>query len=233
MQPDVRNVLRAAARHSQRRSVRDQLQPAGGGAQRLVWLAGEAVCAVPEVAARWPRPVVAPPFYGCAPGASLLRFAGRDAILLRGRTSAPLGRFRAWLRATPWRSPGATVGRVLFHLDRYGVPAPKLLAFGQRATGRTEGEWFALYEEPPGVLLRRWRRTAPPELRRAALPSLLECVRRLHEAGCVLGDAGMALAVSGGRVLVADPRAVRIVRRVTASARRRDLRAATRLLGVE
>jgi hypothetical protein len=43
----------------------------------------------------------------------------------------------------------------------------------------------------------------------------------------------MALAVSGGRVLVADPRAVRIVRRVTASARRRDLRAATRLLGVE
>jgi hypothetical protein len=164
---------------------------------------------------------------------SLLRFAGRDAILLRGRAAAPLGRFRAWLRATPWRSPGVTAGRVLFHLERYGVPAPKLLAFGQRTAGRTGAEWFALYEEPAGVLLRRWRRTAPPELRRAVLPSLIDCVRKLHDAGCVLGDAGMALGVAGGRVLVADPRAVRIVRRVSDSARRRDLRAATRLLGAE
>lgn len=229
----VREVLRAAQKHARRRSVRDQLQPAGGASQRLVWLAGEAVCAIPEVAAKWPRPVVAPPFYGCAPGVSFLRFAGRDAVLLRGRASAPLGRFRAWLRATPWRSPGVTVGRVLFHLERHGVPAPKLLAFGQRATGRAETEWFALYEEPPGVLLRRWRRTAPPELRRAVLPSLVECVRKLHDAGGVLADAELALAVGGGRALVADPRAVRIVRRVSDSARRRDLRAATRLLGVE
>ena len=109
-------------------------------AQRLVWLAGEAVCAVPEVAAVWPRPAIAPPFYGFGPdGASQVKFAGRDAILLRGRTSAPFGRFRAWLRAIPWRSPGVTVGRVLFHLERYGVPAVRLLAFGQRFTQNHRG----------------------------------------------------------------------------------------------
>ncbi len=224
------DVFHAAARHANRRSVRDQLQPATGNAQRLVWLAGEAVCAIPEIASEWPRPVVAPPFYDCVPGVSFLRFANRDAILIRGRTAAPLGHLRAWLHATPWRSPGVTMGRVLFHLERYGVPAPRLFAFGQRSTNRAESEWFALYEEPPGVLLRRWQRTAPPELRRALVPSLTACVRRLHDAGCVLTDVGLALAVHGGRVLVADPRAVQIVRRVTDSARRRDLRAATRLL---
>ena len=149
----ARLILRAAARHSARRSVRDQLQPEAAP-QRLVWLAGEAVCAVPAVAAVWPRPAIAPPFYGFGPdGTSRVRFAGRDAVLLRGRTSAPLGRFRAWLRAAPWRSPGVTAGRVLFHLARYGVPAPRLLAFGQRFVTATSAEWFALYEAPPTSLL--------------------------------------------------------------------------------
>ena len=36
--------------------------------QRLVWLAEEAVCAVPDVAATWPTPAIAAPFYGCEPG---------------------------------------------------------------------------------------------------------------------------------------------------------------------
>ena len=43
---------------------------------------------------------------GCGPaGASYIRCAGRDAVLLRGHTTAPLERARAWLRAAPWRSP--------------------------------------------------------------------------------------------------------------------------------
>lgn len=228
-------IPRASAKHAKRRSVRDQLQPPSEtNSQRLIWLAGEAVCAVPEAAAAWPRPAIAPPFYGFgSDGESQVRFAGRTATLVRGRASAPLGRLRAWLRAIPWRSPGVTIGRVLFHLERYGVPAPKLLAFGQRLTSATVAEWFALYESPPGVLLRRWRRTAPSSKCRTLLPLVLECVRRLHEAGCVLTDVGAAFAVSEGRVLVADPRAVRIVRRVSDSARREDLNSATRLLGME
>ena len=211
-------LLRAAARHSRRRSVRDQLAPAP--AQRLVWLAGEAVCAIPEVAAAWPLPAVAPTF--AAPG----------TVLVRGRSFAPFGRLRARLRATPWRSPGVTIGRVLFHLQRYGVPAPRLLAFGQTLTGPARAEWFALYDTPPGVPLREWRLTASPAECRSVFEAVARLLDALHAAGCVLIDAKNAFAVCGGQVSVADPRAVRIVRRVSGSARARDLRGAARLLGV-
>jgi tRNA A-37 threonylcarbamoyl transferase component Bud32 len=231
--PTVTDVLRATVRHTQRRSVRDQLQ-SGAVQQRLVWLAGEVVCAVPPVAAVWPRPVVAPPFYdGGPPGRSNIRFAGRDAVLVRGRTRAPLGRLRAWLRAAPWRSPGATIGRTLFHLARYGVPAPQLLAFGQRRTSATTTEWFALYEAPRGMALRDWCRTASGVDRRALFGSVSECLDALHGAGCILRDAVSAFTVAGSRVVIADPMAVRIVRGVSARARERDRRRMARVLGVE
>ncbi|MBM3979414.1 MAG: hypothetical protein FJ304_03870 [Planctomycetes bacterium] len=225
-------ILSAAARHATRRSVRDQL--ADAPAQPLVWLAGEAVCAVPEVAAVWLRPAVAPPFYGFGTdGTARVRVAGRDAILVRGNTSAPLGRLRAWLRSAPWRSPGVTTGRVLFHLQRYGVPGPRLLAFGQRITSATDADWFALYEPPPGVVLPAWRRTAPAPARRAVLVAVTELLAKLHDSGCALTDAKNAFTLDGSRALIADPRAVRIVKRVSARARRRDLRSVARLLGVE
>ncbi len=228
----VSAIRTAAARHAKRRSVRDQLAPAAP--QRLVWLAGEAVCAIPEIAAEWPRPALAPPYYGPgSDGASRVRFAGRDAVLVRGRSSAPLGRLRAALRSTPWRSPGVTAGRVLFHLQRYGVPAPQLLAFGQRLTSATRAEWFALYEAPPGLPLQEWRHTASSAERRAAFDEVVRCLDALHAAGCVLADPQAAFAVCEGRVSVADPRAVRIVKRVTDSVRRCDRSAVARLLGVE
>lgn len=223
----------AAERHATRRSVRDQLQP-DTQKQRLVWLAGEAVCAVPEIAALWPSPAITAPFYGPGlNGALQVRIAGRDATLVRGCGSAPLGRLRAWARATPWRSEGVTIGRVLFHLERYGVPAPRLLAFGQRLSGLASAEWFALYEAPTGMPLRKWRRTASSSARRAALADVLACLDVLHAAGCALADPKNAFALADGRVSVADPRAVRIVRRVSAATRRRDSRAAARFLGAE
>lgn len=227
------DVLRAAARHAKRRSVRDQLQPGAPG-QRLVWLAGEAVCAVPEVAAVWPRPADGAPFYGFGPGGVLsVRIGETSAVLVRGRTSAPLGRQRAWLRATPWRSEGVTIGRLLFHLQRYGVPAPRLLAFGQKLTTATRAEWFALYEAPAGVPLRKWRRTASSSARRALLAEVSACLEKLHAAGCVLVDVKNAFAVESGRISISDPRAVRIVRRVSATRARRGQRAAARFLGAE
>lgn len=212
--PPLYQVLRAAAKHATRRSVRDQLQPRAGE-QRLVWLAGEAVCAVPEVAAAWPSPAVAAPFYDSPPGAIRLQIAGRDAVLVRGREFAPLGRFRAWLKATPYRSAGANVGRVLFHLERYGVPAPRLLAFGQRLAGAASCEWFALYEPAPGVPVERAG----------------ELVERLHEAGCVLSDPRAALGVRAGEIRVENPLAVRVARRGRAGAR--AARAVAELVGAE
>lgn len=210
----LERIERAAAKHAKRRSVRDQLQPRAGE-QRLVWLAGEAVCAVPEVAAAWPAPAVAAPFYDSPPGTIRLQIAGREAVLVRGREYAPLGRLKARLKATPYRSAGATVGRVLFHLERYGVPAPRLLAFGQRLRGAASCEWFALYEPALGVPVERAG----------------ELVERLHEAGCVLSDPRAALAVRAREIRIVDPLAVRVARR--GRARARTARAVAELVGTE
>jgi tRNA A-37 threonylcarbamoyl transferase component Bud32 len=231
----VRRVRRESARLAGRRSIRDQRQPAAGG-QRLVWLAGEAVCAVPDVAAVWPAPAVAPPFYPDEPHDSrdvTIRLPdGRPAVLHRFRSSAPLGRLTAWLRGRPWRSPGATLGRVLFHLERYGLPAPRLLAFGQRETGPATADSFALHESPAGEPLDRWLRSCrDPEERREVLEQLDLLLRQLHDAGCRLALSGMPFRVdSAGRVLLGNVRAVRLVRRVSDRARRSDRLALARVL---
>ncbi|MBX9585604.1 MAG: phosphotransferase [Gemmataceae bacterium] len=209
----ARAVERLAAKARGRRSVRDQRQPAGAlPDQRLVWLAGEAVCAIPEVAAVWPMPAVRPPYYGAPAGPSVIALPdGRSAVLVRGRSVDLLGRLRAWLRGRPWRSPGVALGRVLFHLERYGVPAPRLYAFGQRITGPASAEWFALYEPPAGVPVTDPHRAEP-------------VLRRLHDAGCRYVGRGPLLWVDdAGRVSVGNPAAVRIVRRVTDRDRRADL----------
>jgi tRNA A-37 threonylcarbamoyl transferase component Bud32 len=223
----VRRVLRESARLAGRRSIRDQRQPAASG-QRLVWLAGEAVCAIPDVAAVWPTAAVAPPFYPDEPpdgrGVTIRLPDGRPGLLTRFRSFAPLGRLSAWFRGRPWRSPGATLGRVLFHLERYGIPAPRLLAFGQRETGPVTADSFALHEPPAGQPLDEWLRSPhPPEERREVLEQLDLLLGQLHDAGCRLVFTQMPFRVdSAGRMLLGDVRAVRLVRRVSDRARRYD-----------
>jgi tRNA A-37 threonylcarbamoyl transferase component Bud32 len=212
----VRDVLRGAARVANRRSIRDQRQPVVTATdQRLVWLAGEATCAVPDVAAVWPNPPIAAPFYGEEPAELTIELPdGRPAVLLRGRSIAPLARLQAWLRGRPWRSPGATLGRILFHLERYGIAAPRLFAFGQRQTGPVSAEWFALYEPPPG---------RPPS--RQDLDPCLVLLGQLHAAGCRPDFRGRTpFRVGDTGVSVGDPRGIRIVRRLTARDRRADVR---------
>ena len=135
----VRTVAEQAVRLRGRSSARDQRLPP---APRLVWLAGEQVCVIPELADLWPVPAVCPPFYLDSPTPEeWVTFSnGRRALLTRFSTFDPLGRMAAAVRERPWRSPAATAARVLFHLHRHGVPAPNLLAFGQRCgplSGRT------------------------------------------------------------------------------------------------
>jgi hypothetical protein len=132
-------------RLASRRSIRDQRE-AVACEQRLVWLADEAVCAIPEIAAIWPKPAVVPPYYSCPSGTISIQLAdGRLAKLIRGRSFAPLGRLVAWLRGKSWRSPGMAIARDLFERERHGRPGPALYAFGQRFTSRTTAEWFVLH----------------------------------------------------------------------------------------
>jgi hypothetical protein len=214
--PDLaRRVAEEAARIAGRRSLRDQ-RLALQNDQRLVWLAGEAVCAVPGVAANWPSPAIAPPFYDSEPGTFSIRLPdGREAQLVRGRSFAPLGRLRAWACGKPWRSPGASLGRILFHLERYGVPAPRLLAFGQRFVGPASAEWFALHS-PPAPLL--------AAISPAVAEQLGRCLRLLHDAGCRPEGNPQVVFGFDRSVCVRDVTAIRLVKRVTARDGSDDLR---------
>jgi hypothetical protein len=226
----ARRVERAAVKQSARRSVRDQLQP-GGAAQRLVWLAGEAVCAVPDVAAVWPSPAITAPFYDGPVGAeSRVELAdGRPAVLLRFRTFAPVARFAARLRGRSWRSPGATLGRVLFHLERYGIPAPRLFAFGQRETSAASAESFVLHAPPVGSPPTEWLHHSTCADVKRQCEALLH---RLHAAGCRLAGRSNPFRVdAAGRVSVGDPRGVRLDRKLSPRARRADAARLHQLLG--
>src|SRR5205823_100413 len=92
----------------------------------------------------------------------------------------------AWLRGRPWRSPGVTLGRVLFHLERYGLPAPRLLAFGQQLTGATSADSFALYERVTGISLSDWLADSQhaTDDRADVLSQVGALLRQLHDAGC-------------------------------------------------
>ncbi|MCU0703158.1 MAG: lipopolysaccharide kinase InaA family protein [Fimbriiglobus sp.] len=207
--------------------------------QRLVWLAGERVVAIPEVASDWPKPAECPPFYPPTPTKTPLHGHrewvtmpnGTEAVLVRFQTTDPFGRLMSVVRERPWRSPAAIAARVLFHLQRHAIPAPRLLAFGQRLTSRTVAESFLCAEMPRGVsslsaFLSR-PETTPSE--RAAV--LRECGRLLsdlHKAGLRPIDSASPndpLFVVGvdHAVSVGSPFAVRLVRRITQAERTADL----------
>lgn len=224
----ARAVLRAAGKRASRSSVRDQLR---GPAPRLVWLAGESVCAVPELAPTWPSPAVAAPFYSDEPpGEEWITFPGGSrGRLSRFRTTDPAGRLAAVIRERPWRSPAAKAARVLFHMSRSRVAGPRLLAFGQRLTSPITADSFVLFELPAGVIA--WRELVThwtPAERRSHLAECGALVRRLHEARCRItaGDRSVLGVVSGAapRVVVVDPFAVRLVKRLGRRGRRADIR---------
>ncbi len=126
------------------------LQKALNEPQRLVWLADDAVVTTPEVAEQWPTPAVVAPFYLTSDKQflhqeTLLTPDGQRATLLRYRTSAPLHRLVANLRERNWLAPACEQARVLLQLARHNVPAPRLLAFGQRLTSWAKADSFVLF----------------------------------------------------------------------------------------
>ncbi len=205
----VRKIRTLATRLRSRRSIRDQRQAAVTAVeQRLVWVAGEAVCAIPEIAASWPKPAIAPPFYSVANASGSLELTlpdGRPARLIRGRTFAPLARFLATLRGKAWRSPGVRLGRVLFHLQRYGLPAPQLYAFGQSSS-----EWFALLAPPQGRPLAEWLPNCTDDSLRAEVLEQAEyLLNKLDDAGCVVRGEPFVVSETG-RVSIGNVEAIRI-----------------------
>jgi hypothetical protein len=231
----------AGTRRELRPSVRAQRQNAGDP-QRLVWVAGEAVVAIPSVAADWPSPAEAAPFYPTSPSPTpthghrerVILPNGLSAVLVRFHTIDPLGRLVASVRERTWRSPAAVASRVLFHLQRHAIPSPRLLAFGQRMQSKIAAESFLCAEMPAGVSSLAAFLACPdvtPSHRASVLAECGRLLRQLHDAGLravegtsmndplfVVGD-DTAMSVSVG-----SPFAVRVVRKLTQAQRRADLK---------
>jgi hypothetical protein len=229
----AREIGRLAAGRSRRSSVCDQGRPTPTG-QRLVWLAGEAVCVLPEVAPLWPTPATASPFYVAGEGDETVEEPvvladGRRATLTRFHTFDPVGRVAAALRERPWRSPGALAARVLFHLDRHAIPAARLLAFGQKLRSRVVADSFVLTDAvsdrtPLSVALADPAR--PISARRALLDECGQFLERLHAAGLRLVPGGTGrpvLALAAGILRVESPQGVKLQRAMTDGRRGKDL----------
>jgi tRNA A-37 threonylcarbamoyl transferase component Bud32 len=227
----VRAIRFAADYASKRSSVRQQLR--NDTSQRLVWVEGEAVVAVPGIARAWPTPAGIEPFYreGDSSGVEWVTFPeGQRGIVHRFETFAPVGRALAFLRERPWRSPAALCARHLFHLARHGVPSPALYAFGQRASSRTTCESFVAFERMDDA--RPWNEyfldpERTPWERRRTLQRCGEVMRQLHDAGCLWAEATEPLfqVVAGdpGKVFVASPAAIELHKTASHGDRRYDL----------
>lgn len=237
--PNIAAIERAAMRQRRRRSIRDQRLPRGASVrQPLVWLAGEAVCVVPEMAPLWPRPADGLPFYdpdqpvGSVVEEVLTLPDGRKCRLVRRRMFAPVSRLTESIRCRSWRSPELEASRVLFHLERHEVPAPQLLAFGQKLRGRTRADSFFLFEPPAnGVSLDLWITSMKGPTRRArVLETTGMLIRQLHAAGCRIRSdcdpASLILVTKNDPltpVAIGDPRAIQLCRSLSRRDAERDL----------
>jgi tRNA A-37 threonylcarbamoyl transferase component Bud32 len=213
-------------------NIRDQQ---AGTPQRLVWLAGEAVCAIPEVAAEWPTPADGTPFYVEAESGPQVEervtlASGRRAVLTRFHTCDPWGRVVAALREKPWRSPAAKAGRILFHLERHAIPAPRLLAFGQRNRNRHTCDSFLLAEPTPpttGMCVRLSEAKLSGHDHRQLLVQAGVLLRRLHEARLrlVLGATGRPVFnLTDTGLMLDSPFSVELQRSITPQERASDVK---------
>ena len=231
----VRSIRNAAKVAANRSSVRQQLGDAAVGPQRLVWLDGEAFVATPEVALHWPSGTGGEHFYDRPPGSETITLPDNTlGEVVRFSSFAPFGLARAALRERPWRSPGATAARVLFHLQRFGIPSPKLLAFGQRSPRHGSVQSFVLSKCLEST--RTLESALMPEnpLRNRILSDLGHFLKRLHDAGCrplqrLLG-ADPLLVLTPEPTVRSAP-AVRLAKRIGERAAQRDL--AFALAGLE
>jgi len=204
----IERVIRGSTKEMltllKRPGIREQAQFPLQKPQLLVWLDGEALCAIPETASILDSIEMKAALYDTTRHDKQFELPGHRAGWLRVGTGRSLfGRLGAWLRGKAWRSPELKYSRLLFHLERYHVPTLKLLAYGQRKSGS-----FVLTELPPddAVPFRdAWAQIAPDD-RSAVLTQLAKLLDQLHEAGCEAhAIERFALIVSERKIIVIDP----------------------------
>ncbi|MFO0936101.1 MAG: lipopolysaccharide kinase InaA family protein [Gemmataceae bacterium] len=187
----VRSVERAARSFRTRSSVASQAD--AGPTVRLVWVDNEQVVTIPELARHWP--------------------AARDEAgvgQFRSQSSFnPVGRLIAWLRETPWRSAAAINARLLVQLQTKGIPAPRLLAYGQTLKPFAQSTSFLLTDRAVDAMPIS---AAMPFGRRARIALMKRCgkfLALLHRSGVAFRRNGKpGLLISHGSLMVNAPEAV-------------------------
>jgi tRNA A-37 threonylcarbamoyl transferase component Bud32 len=201
---NLRQTVQSIEHHTadlhRRRHIREQLQPPlATGVQNLIWLDGEAVCVTRQFWAALDSRL--PPWLDYASGAgrrpavahtTVLLPGGGSGLLVRRRQHHPLRWLWGLLRRRPPSSPELRQAGLLFRLQRYGVPTPRLLAVGQRPGRFGRMDSFLLIEPLPDTVdLAEWLPRQGSSERGRLLRECADVARRLHDAGCRL--AGGAL----------------------------------------
>jgi tRNA A-37 threonylcarbamoyl transferase component Bud32 len=210
------SVSVAAKKLLERRGVRSmRIMPGVPVTQELVRISGETVCAIPEVAPALANEHQITGLYNPDNNGRAISLPGGRTGLLRVRRYAlPFGRWWSTLRGRPWRSLELKAARLLFHLERHGIAAPKLFAYGQVTPSATSARSFLLSESVNADAV-------GPD--RAA--SILELLDRVHAAGCGLSDNVSGCNPFGlidGRVAICNFDGVRLVKRRTRRLIERD-----------
>ena len=210
-----------------KRQVHDQCQPPlEPNAQRLVWLDGEALCAIPDAVGDLEPPAMRAMLHDPAAAGDFLQL--RDGSVARldvARHRAWAGRLLAFVRRKCWRAPELVKARLLFHLERYRVPTRRLFAYGQRCTALSATA-FVLAEALPARTLTTALREADDDQRHLLFRQLFETIGRLHQAGCTAGTVDLfAVRITDGEseLFVAHPERLGFHRHVAERSRKADL----------
>jgi tRNA A-37 threonylcarbamoyl transferase component Bud32 len=191
---------------------------AGGAAveQELVRIDGETVCAVPAAAGCLDSPPVIAALYDPANDGRTMAFGiGATGRLVVSRYRSPIGRWWAAIRQRAWRSPELRTARLLLHLERHGIPAPRLIAYGQTSPSvRTAGAF--VFFRPV---------SARPVTAHDA-PAVRNLFCQLHAAGVHWrgSDCPLPFGIADGTAVVTDPRALSLTKRLGARQVARDFR---------
>lgn len=226
----ARRIRSEVSRLERRRGIREQQQrPLPEKSQRLVWLEGEAVCAISEVAEELRWPAVRKALYDPSRDQTTLMLSGnRSSRLEVSRHYSWRERAVAWLRGKSWRAPEMRKARLLFHLERHHVAAPRLLAFGQRFSG-WRCDAFILHETAPAgaVPLPFALSARNSDEQTVLLDELVELIRRLHDAGCEISSVDHIVA-DGATLRVGNPWGLVFRKHLSARSKKNDLRRCAR-----
>lgn len=213
---------------SKRRGIREQRQPPlAASAQRLIWLGGEAVGAVPEVADELRSIGLQSVLYDQTRNNSELSVAGSGATLHNGS-------HHCWMRSAARRVPEMRLARLLFHLQRYHLSAPKLLAYGHRRVDRRV-DAFVLSTSVPADARRLDQALldANPFRGDWLLQRFARFLATLHEAGCEARTIEhFTVTANDAAIFIPDPLKLTFRRHLSARQKKTDRRRVLRSMSI-